>query len=76
MHPGQNASESHCAQQEGALPHQIPHGIDTSCFTGEYVTGDVSADYLAALGQHRADGAKAARGATENALTDLFASAG
>lgn len=50
--------------------------FDTSCFTGEYVTGDVSAEYLAALGQHRADGAKAARGETENRLTDLFASAG
>ncbi len=32
--------------------------FDCSCFTGEYVTGDVSEDYLAALALARADGAK------------------
>ena len=48
--------------------------FDTSCFTGEYVTGDISADYLDHLGAERSDGAKARREATENALTDLFAS--
>ncbi|MEW5837353.1 MAG: amidophosphoribosyltransferase [Pseudomonadota bacterium] len=31
---------------------------DCSCFTGEYVTGDVSAEYLASLAGARADGHK------------------
>jgi len=47
--------------------------FDTSCFTGEYVTGDVSAEYLEQLGRHRADGAKAEREAATNSLNDLFA---
>ena len=33
---------------------------DCSCFTGEYVTGDVSEEYLAAVAGGRADGAKSA----------------
>lgn len=32
--------------------------FDTSVFTGEYVTGDVSEDYLRRLGRHRSDEAK------------------
>jgi amidophosphoribosyltransferase len=32
--------------------------FDCSCFTGEYVTGDVSEEYLASLARARADGAK------------------
>ncbi|MEW6444842.1 MAG: amidophosphoribosyltransferase [Pseudomonadota bacterium] len=32
--------------------------FDCSCFTGEYVTGDVSEEYLASLADARADGAK------------------
>ena len=32
--------------------------FETSCFTGQYVTGDIDAAYLAKLAQHRADGAK------------------
>ncbi len=32
--------------------------FDCSCFTGEYVTGDVSEEYLASLANTRADGAK------------------
>ncbi|MFP4147044.1 MAG: amidophosphoribosyltransferase [Halorhodospira sp.] len=32
--------------------------FDSSCFTGEYVTGDVSPDYLRGLSQARADAAK------------------
>ncbi|MDH3588621.1 MAG: phosphoribosyltransferase family protein, partial [Gammaproteobacteria bacterium] len=35
--------------------------FDTSCFSGEYVTGDVSEAYLARLERERSDGAKAAR---------------
>lgn len=35
-----------------------PQMFDTSCFSGVYVTGDVSADYLAGLAQERKDGAK------------------
>lgn len=35
--------------------------FDTSCFSGEYVTGDVSLDYLQALEVERSDEAKSAR---------------
>ncbi len=35
--------------------------FDTSCFSGEYVTGDVSADYLKALEEERSDAAKLKR---------------
>ncbi|PZN30216.1 MAG: amidophosphoribosyltransferase [Proteobacteria bacterium] len=35
--------------------------FDTSCFTGEYVTGDVTADYLARLQEARSDMARARR---------------
>ncbi|MBT8136476.1 MAG: amidophosphoribosyltransferase [Gammaproteobacteria bacterium] len=35
--------------------------FDTSCFSGKYVTGDVSEPYLARLERERSDGAKAAR---------------
>ncbi|UCC15770.1 MAG: amidophosphoribosyltransferase [Gammaproteobacteria bacterium] len=35
--------------------------FDTSCFSGEYVTGDVSAEYLGRLEASRADEVKAAR---------------
>ena len=37
------------------------HKFDTSCFSGEYVTGDVSLDYLARLQDERSDLAKARR---------------
>jgi len=33
--------------------------FDTSCFSGEYVTGDVTKEYLLALEQKRSDHAKA-----------------
>jgi amidophosphoribosyltransferase len=36
---------------------QIPR-FDTSCFSGEYVTGDVTPDYLARLEARRSDAAK------------------
>ncbi len=35
--------------------------FDTSCFSGHYVTGDVSAEYLARLERDRSDGARAQR---------------
>jgi len=35
--------------------------FDTSCFSGEYITGDVSSTYLDALGKQRNDEAKAER---------------
>ena len=37
-------------------------GFDTSCFSGDYVTGDISEDYLRAIEQDRSDAAKARRG--------------
>jgi amidophosphoribosyltransferase len=37
------------------------HQFDTSCFTGEYVTGDVSTDYLAHISGLRNDAAKQVR---------------
>jgi amidophosphoribosyltransferase len=45
--------------------------FDTSCFTGAYVTGDVSANYLEHLASARSDGAKGAHKAESNALMDL-----
>ena len=35
--------------------------FDTSCFSGQYVTGDVTPEYLQRLEQERSDGAKAGR---------------
>jgi amidophosphoribosyltransferase len=35
--------------------------FDTSCFSGQYVTGDVTPEYLARLQQDRSDAAKASR---------------
>jgi amidophosphoribosyltransferase len=35
--------------------------FDTSCFSGQYVTGDVTPEYLQRLEQERSDGAKAQR---------------
>ncbi|MEO0998075.1 MAG: amidophosphoribosyltransferase, partial [Pseudomonadota bacterium] len=38
--------------------------FDTSCFSGEYVTGDVTADYLRTLELRRGDGARRRRSLT------------
>ena len=38
--------------------------FDTSCFSGEYVTGDITDDYLRALEQQRSDLAKSERDAS------------
>ena len=40
--------------------------FDTSCFSGEYVTGDVSDEYLLELERRRNDAAKEKRAAKEN----------
>jgi len=46
-----------------ACQHHDSHvqAFDTSCFSGEYVTGDVTPDYLARLQEERSDQAKASR---------------
>ena len=49
--------------------------FDVSCFTGQYVTGDVSLGYLNHVQEQRSDEAKAKRAATSNALQDLHVSA-
>ena len=45
--------------------------FDTSCFTGEYVTGDISKDYLDHISTIRNDSAKQIRESMEDSLTDL-----
>jgi amidophosphoribosyltransferase len=49
--------------------------FDTSCFTGEYVTGDVTKDYLAHIEALRNDTAKHKQEMSEESLTDLSNSA-
>ena len=56
------------------LIHSVRHenadieAFDTSCFSGEYVTGDVTHDYLRRVEANRADSAKEAR---ENRVADI-----
>ena len=45
--------------------------FDTSCFTGKYVTGDISKDYLDHVSSMRNDAAKQARDIGEDLLMDL-----
>ena len=45
--------------------------FDTSCFSGEYVTGDVTKEYLSELEQVRNDHAKTLREVRQNGLDDL-----
>ena len=45
--------------------------FDTSCFTGEYVTGDISNEYLDRLSLARNDAAKMVRDMSEESLVDL-----
>jgi amidophosphoribosyltransferase len=45
--------------------------FDTSCFTGDYVTGDVSNDYLERVSSARNDAAKLAQDMPEESLVDL-----
>jgi amidophosphoribosyltransferase len=49
--------------------------FDTSCFTGDYVTGSVSNDYLAHISILRNDAAKSTREAGEDNIIDLSNSA-
>jgi amidophosphoribosyltransferase len=43
--------------------------FDTSCFSGEYVTGDVTPEYLARLQAERSDQAKAQRNSTGSGVS-------
>ncbi len=45
--------------------------FDTSCFNGEYVTGDVNQNYLDRLSHHRNDHAKAVREGGDSAMLGL-----
>lgn len=45
--------------------------FDTSCFTGHYVTGDVSDDYLAHVSNMRNDDAKSMRETNNEMMVDL-----
>jgi amidophosphoribosyltransferase len=45
--------------------------FDTSVFTGEYITGDITPDYLASLEQERSDEAKQKRKLAERALLKI-----
>ena len=45
--------------------------FDTSCFTGNYVTGDVSDDYLAHISGQRNDTARQANDAGEESILGL-----
>ena len=67
-------------QSLGGLVEAVRRGnprlreFDTSCFTGEYVTGGVSPSYLEALAEHRADAARSARATAEGRVLEPFAS--
>ncbi len=45
--------------------------FDTSCFTGEYVTGGVSPSYLERIAEHRADAARSVRAAAARDASEL-----
>ncbi len=45
--------------------------FDTSCFTGEYITGDISNDYLEKVSLARNDAAKSGQDNIEESLVDL-----
>ena len=45
--------------------------FDTSCFTGEYVTGDISKAYLDHISVQRSDSAKQARQTDDDTVIDL-----
>ncbi len=45
--------------------------FDTSCFTGDYVTGDINCDYLAKVSSARNDAAKLALDMPDESLVDL-----
>ena len=45
--------------------------FDASCFTGEYVTGDIDRHYLERLARARCDTAKTRQGCADSAIIDL-----
>ena len=47
--------------------HPIDH-FESSCFTGEYITGDVDADYLYTLERQRSDNAKQGEAGSDDLL--------
>jgi amidophosphoribosyltransferase len=47
--------------------------FDTSCFSGEYVTGDITPEYLARLQEQRSDAAKSQRRHNKNGLKAIRA---
>ena len=47
--------------------HPIDH-FESSCFTGEYITGDVDADYLHTLEKQRSDNAKQGEAGSDDLL--------
>ncbi|MDX1812150.1 MAG: phosphoribosyltransferase family protein, partial [Gammaproteobacteria bacterium] len=57
-----------------AVMHRKNTGIqrfDASCFNGEYVTGDINAEYFASLEKRRSDKAKANKAAGDNDIIDM-----
>ena len=50
-------------------------GFDDSVFTGNYITGDIDADYLKQLQAARSDAAKQGRRESDNEVMDLYNSA-
>ncbi len=46
-------------------------GFDASCFTGQYVTGDIDQAYLDDLASARSDAAQHADDSADNAIIDL-----
>ncbi|KHD07647.1 amidophosphoribosyltransferase [Candidatus Thiomargarita nelsonii] len=55
-----------CARKKGSIKQ-----FDTSCFSGEYVTGDIDQNYLDHIEQHRNDAAKAKKQSCKTELIDL-----
>jgi amidophosphoribosyltransferase len=50
--------------------------FEQSCFSGHYITGDVSEGYLLQVGTQRSDQARAERARDEDSLRDLFTAGG
>ena len=57
-----------CQHHDSSIQH-----FDTSCFSGEYVTADVTPEYLARLREERSDAAKSQRGHNKNGLKAIRA---
>ena len=57
-----------CQHHDSSIQH-----FDTSCFSGEYVTADVTPEYLARLREERSDAAKSQRRHNKNGLKAIRA---